>query len=148
MLNTQESDARYKKAFRAAAEKYGSPYAIPPEEQRHLAERNRAEHVVAIHGTATPEVLRSYSIPADIIQALCGDHAVAQPRKTRRQRWASVERWCAEHVGVTVTPAVLAEVGEFSEGTARKFINDRPDLFSRVKRGHFLVRDPVAERQQ
>ena len=148
-MSTTDIDTRYKTAFRAAAAKYGSPWAIPAEETHLLAERMRAEHVVAIHGKADPQILRGYSIPATIVEDLCGALPDVQPRRRSfRLRKEAVERWCVEHAGTTVTPTVLAEVGEFSEGTARTFINDRPDLFSKVKRGHYLVRDPEAERQK
>ena len=146
---SSDIDLRYKTAFRAAAKKHGSPYRIPAEEMHLLGERMRAEHVIAIHGRPDPNVLRSYSIPGSLIEEFCGVSITeVETKKTYRQRKAAVERWCTEHAGTTVTPTVLADVGEFSEATARTFINDRPDLFTKVKRGHYLVRDPQAERQQ
>jgi uncharacterized protein (DUF1330 family) len=148
MLATSDIDERYKTAFREAAAKHGGPYAIPPEEVHRLGERMRAEHVVAIHGRPDPVVLRSYSVPSYIIEDLCGEVPTVERKRSYRQRKEAVERWCSEQVGSTVTPNVIADVGEFSEATARTFINERPDLFSRVKRGHYLVRDPHADRQQ
>lgn len=141
-------DTRYKSAFHAAAAEYGSPWKIPPEVAHELSERMRAEHVIAIHGKADPQVLRSYSIAGSIIEELCGEAPTLEMKRSYRQRKGAVETWCVEHAGTTVTPAVIATIGEFSEPTARTFINDRPDLFTKVKRGHYLVRDPHAERQQ
>jgi hypothetical protein len=140
-------ETRYKTAFRAAAKQYGSPWRIPSEVTHELGERMRAEHVIAIHGKADPAILRSYSIPGSLIEEFCGEAPTLERRRSYRERKAAVERWCVEHAGATVTPQVVAEVGEFSEATARTFINDRPDLFTKVKRGHFLVRDPNVERQ-
>jgi|688.fasta_scaffold344287_4 hypothetical protein len=140
-------DRRYKEGFAFLADKHGSPFRIPADELHLLGERTRAEHVVAIHGKADPIVLRGYSIPVAIIEELCGEAPVAEPRRPFRLRKETVERWCLEHVGTTVSPQVIATVGEFSEATARTFIADRPDLFSKVRRGHYLVRDPKAERQ-
>lgn len=140
---------RFKAAFAAAADRHGGPYAIPPDVLHLLGERMRAEHVIALHGQPDPTILRGYSIPGSIIEELCGELPEAQPRRRPfRLRKEAVERWCVEHAGTTVTPQVVAEVGEFSESTARGFIGDRPDLFTKVKRGHYLVRDPNTERQE
>lgn len=141
-------DTRFKAAFTEAAERYGSPWAIPTDEAHAMSERMRAEHVIAIHGKPDPQILRSYSIPGLIIEELCGEAPSLTVKRSYRQRKQAVEAWCTEHAGTTVTPVVIADVGEFSDATARTFIAERPDLFTRVKRGHYFVRDPKAERQQ
>jgi hypothetical protein len=139
---------RYKEAYHAAAVEYGSLYDVPRDVAHQLSERMRAEYVIEIHGKADPQVLRGYSIPVTIIEELCGEAPTIETKRTYKQRKQTVEAWCTEHAGTTATPQVIAEVGGFSEATARTFIGERPDLFSRLKRGHYLVRDPKAERQQ
>jgi hypothetical protein len=145
---TTDIEVRFKTAFAEAAEQYGSPWAIPHDELHTLSEKMRAEHVVAIYGKADPQVLRSYSIPAVIIEELCGEAPTVETKRSYRQRKQAVEAWCTEHAGTTVTPVVIADIGEFSDATARTFIGERPDLFTKVKRGHYFVRDPKTERQQ
>ena len=141
-------DTRYKEAYRSAAAEYGSMFDVPNDVVHQLSERMRAEYVIEIHGKADPQVLRGYSIPVSIIEELCGEAPNLEVKRTYRQRKSAVEAWCTDHAGTTATPQVIAEVGEFSEATARTFIGERPDLFTRLKRGHFLVRDPKVERQQ
>lgn len=147
-FDVAEINRRFKAAFSEAVAKYGSPSAIPAEEAHLLGERMRAEHVVAIHGKADPQVLRSYSLPTSIILELCGEVPEVERRQTRAAKRQAAERWCGENAGTTVAPQVLAEVAGFSYSTALAFIKERPDLFTRVKRGFYLVRDPEAERRQ
>jgi hypothetical protein len=142
-----DHNTRYKQEFLALVETHGSPGQIPRDELHIVGERLRAAHVVEKYGKADPAILRDYSIPSAIILEVCGETAEqVQAKKNRRQRWESVEKWCLDHAGTTVTPATVAEVGDFSENSARTFIKDRPDLFSQVKRGYYLIRDPRVER--
>lgn len=146
MLTATEVDQQFKTEFAALVAKYGDPWAIPVEERHLVSERMRAMHVVAAHGKADPNILRGYSVPSSIIEDLCGEAPVIETKRTYRQRKQAVERWCAEHIDTTITPSVIADVGGFSEATARTFINERPDLFTKVKRGYYIVRDPASER--
>jgi hypothetical protein len=148
MYTIDEIDKRFKDRFAALAAKHGSPSAIPNDELHALNERMRAENVILIHGKADPGILRNYSIPLSIIEEYCGVAPAIEAKRTYRQRKQAVEQWCRDNSGSTVTPTVIAEIGDFSEATARTFINERPDLFTKVKRGYYLVRDPQAERKQ
>ena len=142
-----DHNVRYKQEFAELVKKYGSAGRIPHDEVHVIGERLRAAHVIEKYGKPDPAILRDYSIPSSIIVEYCGTDVSDIPTKrTRRQRWKMVEQWCKDNVGTTVTPATLAEVGDFSENSCRTFIKDRPDLFSQVKRGYYLVRDPEAER--
>ena len=148
MYTIDQIDRRFKDGYAALVDKHGSATSIPNEELHALNERMRAENVILIHGKIDPNIMRGYSIPSSLIEEYCGVTPVIEAKRTFRQRKQSVEQWCREHSGSTVTPSVIAEVGDFSEATARTFINDRPDLFSKVKRGYYLVRDPQTERQE
>lgn len=139
---------RYKSDFRELQEEAGALSDIPADELQLIGERLRAAHVVEKHGRVDAAILRDYSISMTIIREMCGEVEDSAPKRNRRQRWKAVERWCGDYVGTTITPAMIAEVGEFSENAARTFMKDRPDLFTKVKRGFYLVRDPKAERSQ
>jgi hypothetical protein len=143
-----DHNERYKRDFADLVKRHGGPGRIPSDEIHFIGERLRAAHVVEKYGRLDPLLLRDYSIPGTIIVEMCGADASAQAarKRNRKQKREAAEKWCAENVGTTVTPALLAEIAEFSEATARTFIADRPDLFTRVKRGFYLVRDPEAER--
>lgn len=137
----------YKQEFRVAAKKYGGAYAIPDDVMYMMGERLRANAVVEKYeGSVTPNLLRSYSVPVSIIEEICGEKPVLEKKMKRSDRRKAIEDWAAENPGTTVTPQTLAEVGGVSYTTALSIIAERPDLFTKVKRGFYLVRDPEKER--
>lgn len=86
---------------------------------------------------------KRYSIPKDVFQMLIGDNTIApQKRQKRIDKYETVKQWCLENHLVQVSVNQIAEIGGFSYPTALKFINDRPDLFYKVKRGIYEVRNP------
>lgn len=66
---------------------------------------------------------------------------------TRVDQYESVVRWCANHVFEEVTIPDLVEVSGLSAPSMRKFIGERPDLFRKLRRGVWEVRDPKADRE-
>jgi hypothetical protein len=69
-------------------------------------------------------------------------------QKKRRDKYSAIQEWCQENVGVQVGAKQLAEIGEISYPTALKYISDHPDIFWRVVRGVYEVRDPAADRKK
>jgi hypothetical protein len=69
-------------------------------------------------------------------------------QKKRRDKYSAIQEWCLENVGVQVGAKQLAEIGEISYPTALKYISDHPDIFWRVVRGVYEVRDPAADRKK
>lgn len=139
----------YKQQIREAIETHGSLFSIPAEERYLIMERHRAGEVLRKYeGSVNPNVLREYGIPGTIVKEICGDADWQVVKKTKRaQKRQKVEKWCSEHAGTTVTPQTISEIAEFSYSTALSYIAERPDLFTKVKRGYYLIRDPHAERQ-
>jgi hypothetical protein len=147
MKMTSDYNETYKKEFSAAAKKYGSPYSIPNDVLHAIGERLRAQSVVEKYdGNVTPNLLRSYSVPVSIIEEICGAKPVIEKKVKRADRRRAIEEWADENPGTTVTPQTLSEVGEVSYTTVMSIITERPDLFTKVKRGYYLVRDPKADR--
>lgn len=55
--------------------------------------------------------------------------------------------WAEDNIFELVTIKQLAEIGEVSEGTARKIVADRPDIFVKREGRRYEVRDPQADRK-
>jgi hypothetical protein len=139
----------YKKQIREAIRRHGSLFTIPSSERDVIMERHRAWEVVAkVGGVLDAGAMRDHGIPASIVKEICGSTEAPLAKKvTRAQKRKNLEKWCDEHVGVTVTPQTISEIADFSYSTALSYIAERPDLFSKVKRGYYLIRDPRSERQ-
>jgi hypothetical protein len=65
---------------------------------------------------------------------------------TRADLYGDIIDWCANNVFGEVTIPLLVEVSGLSAPSVRKFISDRVDLFRKLKRGVWEVRDPKADR--
>lgn len=66
----------------------------------------------------------------------------------RVEKYQSIIDWTQEHLFEQVTPQQIMEVGDISYPTALKFIGDRPDIFRKIKRGLYELRDPQADRRK
>jgi hypothetical protein len=66
----------------------------------------------------------------------------------RVEKYQSIIDWTQEHLYEQVTPQQIMEVGDISYPTALKFIGDRPDIFRKIKRGLYELRDPQADRRK
>jgi hypothetical protein len=66
----------------------------------------------------------------------------------RVEKYQSIIDWTQEHLFEQVTPQQIMEVGDISYPTALKFIGDRPDIFRKMKRGLYELRDPKADRRK
>lgn len=138
-------DQRFKRAFAEATKQYGGHYLIPKEELATMGERLRADYVVERFGK-DPQALSHHSVPSSIIKELCGTEPQLERRVKVADKKQAAMRWASANVGATVTAQVLAEEGDFSLSTANSLIKERIDIFRPVKRGFYLIVDPVAER--
>jgi hypothetical protein len=66
----------------------------------------------------------------------------------RVEKYQSIIDWTQEHLFEQVTPQQIMEVGDISYPTALKFIGDRADIFRKIKRGLYELRDPQADRRK
>lgn len=90
-----------------------------------------------------PTAVRKYGIPQEMFRTLVGTEvATPQKRQKRTDKYESIKQWCLENHLVQVNVNQVAEIGGVSYPTALKFINDRPDLFYKIKRGVYEVRNP------
>lgn len=147
MNPTMTPDQKFKAAYAAALRTHGSHAAIPKEEQQLMGERLRADYIVERYGL-DPEVLAQHSVAGRIIEELCGQIPTKERKVRMVDKRKMVQDWITDNPGVTVTPQTIAEIGDFSYSTAMAYINERVDVFVKVKRGFYLVRDVDAERQK
>ena len=109
----------------------------------------RADYVIQIahrDGLNVATALTQYSISKDIIAEIVG--TVPEPtRKVKRSdRYQAILDWAADNVELSITTVQVAEQFELSQATTSKFLQEHPDVFRPLKRGHFQIRDPKVDR--
>lgn len=146
MLDSHQIDAEFQQNMRKLMDKYGK-YSVPKDEAAFIAEVARAKHACRAAGlnTLDPVVMRQYSVMNRVIEHLCGKAPEVERNLKYSDRRRMMENWCAENIDELITPNDLAEVGGVSYATALKFINERVDLFRKVERGKYIVRNLRAE---
>lgn len=83
-------------------------------------------------------------VPYPVIEEML--NSVGKTVVKRSEKYQSIVDWTQEHLYEEVTPQTIMEVGNISYPTALKFIGDRPDIFRKIKRGVYELRDPKADR--
>jgi hypothetical protein len=125
---------------------YGSVFDIPKDEMHLLHETTRARYVLMAHPDGGANVLKQYGVAMSVIADLTNEDVNSERRVRRVDKYRAMLEWCKSNVDVQVTPDEMAAIGDVSRATALKFIQDRVDLFRKVKRGLYEVRDPDVER--
>lgn len=91
--------------------------------------------------------LREHMVSQSIIKELRGEVMEYIPKSRKKPTSASVlEAWAKSHVGTDITPDVMEEETKLSRSVINKFLRERRDLFKKIKKGNFFVRDAEAER--
>jgi len=65
---------------------------------------------------------------------------------TRSDLYGELKLWCANNVFVEVTVPMLATVSGLSKPSVRKFIDEHQDMFKKVEKRSWEVRDPKSDR--
>lgn len=87
--------------------------------------------------------VKRYGLSQEMFRQLVGENvSIPQKKQKRTDKYETVKQWCLDNHLVQVNVNQIAELGSFSYPTALKFINDRPDLFYKIKRGVYEVRNP------
>ena len=148
-LTTESINDEFKASMAKLAEQYGNYFNIPSTESAFVSEVARAKHACLAGGSTTldPTIMQQYSIMRRVIEHLCGGIPEIERQVKYADRRRRMEEWCADNIDAIVTPNDIAEVGEVSYATAIKFINDRIDLFRKVERGKYLVRNLRGEQE-
>ena len=84
------------------------------------------------------------------VQDLCAWLAEAKQSPsavTRSDQYEMIINWCRNHIFEEVTVADLEKVSGLSAPSVRKFIGERADIFRKLQRGVWEVRDPKSDRE-
>jgi len=139
MLTPDEINNEYKKKFHE-----------DPDNQHFWAEVMRARFcLLASAGDDPMSTLKNYNVTAEVIKHLTGElPAPPEPKQKMVDKYQTVIEWCMENHLLQTDANVVAEIGNISYASALKFIKDRPDLFYKIKKGLYEVRNPKIFRQQ
>lgn len=156
VLNHSAIDLWYKDNYQKLADKYcqGDISLVRktvPDKASWLSEFHRAMACLIISGF---DDIKKYSIlPSvykDIVTAFSGTYAkniVSKAEKSRRSsKQQHAVQYCKENAGKQIKVKQFAEAVQWSYPTANKFVQDRLDLFTKVSRGIYLMRNPDVER--
>lgn len=119
------------------------------EELLHDQELYRAQAIIDIAERDEKDIstmMRDYGVATSIINELGVEVVEYVPKARKAAKQDKLVEWAKANIGQTTNGNHLAEEASVSYATANKFIQTRRDIFSRIKRGQYLVKDPAAER--
>ena len=95
-------------------------------------------------------VLRMNNVSTEAIRRVLGVDPEFEParKEKRMDKYQKIIDWCMDNHLVQIEPATIVELGGFSYATVLKFIKDRPDLFYKIKKGLYEVRNPKIVRSE
>jgi len=144
------NEADYKDQHRQLAERHGGAHHIPLGESLILHEHLRAMYVIrSAHERGVTNIakeLREFDIMISVIEQILGEAPTIDRRMKRADKQRSLEKWCLDRTGQTFKVDEIADGADVSSQKVRTFIDCRPDLFSRIGRGQYQIRDAQAER--
>jgi hypothetical protein len=123
------------------------------EELTYVNEKLRALWVLqATNGNMRPPAAMSlYMVRTDIanevLEKYAGIDAELETKTKRSDKYSSIQAWCKENILKQVSTKEIADIGEISYQTALKYIGDHPDVFWKIGRGLYEVRDPAEDRK-
>lgn len=130
-------------------DEYKTNFAKHPSRRDFHSEVLRAKWIIFSNKEQNwAHTLSKYLVASSVIHALTGENVIPEKRERRSDKYQKLIDWCKENHLVQITPNDLAEVGGISYPTALKFINDRPDLLVKIKRGIYECRDPEIVRKE
>ena len=121
-----------------------------PERRPFWAEVMRAQFVLLTGDSTDPMgTLKQYNVLPEVIKHLTGELPPApEPKQKMVDKYQTVIDWCMENHLYQTDANKVAEIGDISYASALKFIKDRPDLFYKIKKGLYEVRNPKLVRLQ
>jgi len=86
-------------------------------------------------------------VPNNIKAELLAQAQPSEGWRTAQDGKQDILSWCKNHIFDLVTVKELAEIGDISEATVRKIVQDRPDIFVKRESRQYEIRDPQADRK-
>jgi hypothetical protein len=146
MIFTTEEEA---KTFISA--EFKNNFASDPSQHWRWSEIYRARWALWYNPDKDPKrVLVTYNVSDSVMKLILGEGVEVLPEKKvkRQDKYQTIVDWCMANHLVQVSVGTIAELGSVSYPTALKFIKDRPDLFYKIKKGVYEVRNPTIVRQE
>jgi hypothetical protein len=148
LIDLEQLEQEHKATWAELLKQYGNATHVPQELVFLAGEKMRAGYCINVNtGTPIHEVFKHYSVDHRVWNHFMDEIPEAEKRVKRVDKYQGIIDWTQEHVFEQVTAQEIMAVGEISYPTALKFITDRPDLFRKIKRGLYELRDPKADRQ-
>lgn len=149
-IDIDAAKAEHESALDKLIETHGGATFVPRDEWHLVAEKLRASYAIHINpDTPVSQVLTTYAVDHRVWSSFV-DAAVIEKKEKRVSRADKVSAalaWAADNVGKEVTIDIIRQECEIAGSMAKKLTEDRPDIFRKVKRGHFEIRDPKADRE-
>lgn len=149
-LDIELAKEEYKAEFARLIEEYGEASSIPYEDQHFAAEKLRAAYCIHTNPELPiPQIFKTYSVDHRVWHHFVDDvtEMKTERRMTRAEKINAVIKWASENVGKKIDLTELMGVSDIAYSMAKKITEDRPDIFWKIKRGQFEVRDPKADRE-
>jgi predicted XRE-type DNA-binding protein len=112
----------------------------------------RAQEIVKIAertGRDVGQLLNEYNVAKSVIDEMDIEIKQYVPKAKKVSMKDKLEAWAKDHIGQTINGGKqIAEDLGISYPTANNFIQSRRDIFSKIKKGEYLVKDADAERQE
>jgi hypothetical protein len=85
-------------------------------------------------------------VSTKVIGELLADAHRSPDTVTRADLYGDLKAWCASNVFAEVTVQLLATASGLSKPSVRKFIDDHGDMFKKITKRTWEVRDPKSDR--
>jgi hypothetical protein len=86
-------------------------------------------------------------VPTETLVYLLANAKWSTQTLEKADKQGKMENWCMENRFAEVTIEELMEDSGLSSVSVRNFIKDRPNLFRKLRRGVWEVRDPDADKE-
>lgn len=93
-----------------------------------------------------PKPIRD-AVPVETLRELVSNAKWSTESAAKREGWGDLMTYCRDNVYESVTATDLTDACGLSIPTIRKFITDRPDIFRKIQRGLWEIRDPESDRK-
>lgn len=140
----------YGKEIAQLVVEYGDASSVPADDQRLASEKLRAAYCIDCNpDVPVLQVFKTYSIDSRVWSHFVenAEDMKLERKLSRADKQAKVLEWAANNVGAKIELTRLMEVGDIAYSMAKKITENRPDVFWKIKRGQFEVRDPEADRK-
>lgn len=141
--------AEFKARITELVAEYGTSTKIPADERFMTSEKLRAAYCIDINpGVPYVQVFKQYAVDSRVWDFFVEDSAAVETKRkmSRADKVNAVLKWASENVGKEITLQDMITEGDIAYSMAKKITEDRPDVFKKIKRGLFQIRDPKADR--